>query len=195
MPFLENYKHVDNNHVDHVDSISRSHSTTSSLSTSLSSSHPNLFLAPLSSSLPVNSSSLNDQLPPRYVSLPTIITQVSRNSSPLNTLGGRHTFSSVYDRSRHALIPQTNRSDSGTAAESEDESGDSDGSDEENDGKRRSAIALLPQSSEDKEFKKKCRNKSTQETTKNKPFTTRSFRESLSARKTPKFGFKKRIGR
>jgi len=154
MPFLENYKHVDNNHVDHVDSISRSHSTTSSLSTSLSSSHPNLFLAPLSSSLPVNSSSLNDQLPPRYVSLPTIITQVSRNSSPLNTLGGRHTFSSVYDRSRHALIPQTNRSDSGTAAESEDESGDSDGSDEENDGKRRSAIALLPQSSEDKEFKK-----------------------------------------
>jgi len=150
MPFLENYKHVENNHVDHVDSISLSHSTTSSLSTSLSSSHPNLFLSPLSSSLPDNSSSLNDQLPPRYVSLPTIITQV-RNSSPINNLVRPHTLGSVYDNRSHGLLPVTpspsNRSDPGTAAESEDESEASDGSDEENnDGKRRSAIAVLPQS-------------------------------------------------
>jgi hypothetical protein len=152
MPFLENYKHVDNNHVvnnlvEHVDSISLSHSTTSSLSTSLSSSHPNLFIAPLSSSLPDSSSPLNDQLPPRYVSLPTIITQV-RNASPLNNLVRPH---SVYDNRSHSLLPlatTSTRSDPGTgAAESEDESEVSDGSDEENnDGKRRSAIAVLPQS-------------------------------------------------
>jgi len=147
MPFLENYKHVENNHVDHVDSISLSHSTTSSLSTSLSSSHPNLFIAPLSSSLPDSSSPLNDQLPPRYVSLPTIITQV-RNASPLNNLVRPH---SVYDNRSHSLLPlatTSTRSDPGTgAAESEDESEVSDGSDEENnDGKRRSAIAVLPQS-------------------------------------------------
>jgi hypothetical protein len=151
MPFLENYKHVDTNPVDHVDSISRSHSTTSSLSTSLSSSHPNLFLTPLSASLPDNSSSLNDRLPPRYVSLPTIITQVGRNSSPLNKLGRPLTLGSVYDNSinrSRALLPPVNRSDPGTAAESEDESGDSEGSEEEND-KRRSAIASLPQSSPD----------------------------------------------
>jgi len=143
MPFLENYKHVQNN-TPHVDSISLSHSTTSSLSTSLSSSHPNLFLTPLSSSLPLDRESLNDQLPPRYVSLPTIITQVGRNSSPLNNLVRNRTLSVS-----RGLLPNsspTNRNDSGPGAESEEESEGSEGSDEENDGKRRSAIAILPQS-------------------------------------------------
>jgi len=159
MPFLENYKHVDSN----LPSLSQSLSTaSSSLSTSrsLSSSHPPLFLTPLSSSLPETPSApqhCNDQLPPRFVSLPTIITQ-SRNNSSLNHgpvsppsgLGRPHTVGSAYENCRRGLLPTAPPPTTAVSllenGESEDESEGSEISEDETmeSSKRRSAIALLP---------------------------------------------------
>jgi len=156
MPFLENYKHVEPNPT----SLSQSLSTNSSLSTSLSlsSSHPNLFLAPLSSSMPDNLSHSNDQLPPRFASLPSLINH-ARNNSPITTSVRPHTVGTAYESSRRGLMP-TNVSliepgGGSGPADSEDESDGSDCSDDDTtEGKRRSAIAVLPLSADQQQSKK-----------------------------------------
>jgi len=148
MPFLENYKHVEPNPL-----LSQSLSTSSSLSTSLSlsSSHPNLFLTPLSSSMPDTLFHSNDQLPPRFASLPTIINP-NRNNPAVTASVRPLTVGTAYENSRRGLLP-TNISliepggvgGAGGGVESDEESADgSDCSEEETDGKRRSAIAVLP---------------------------------------------------
>jgi len=147
MPFLENYKHVEPNPT----SLSQSLSTNSSLSTSLSlsSSHPNLFLTPLSSSMPDTPSHSNDQLPPRFASLPTIINPV-RNNSSVTASVRPHTVGTAYESSRRGLLSTSVsliEPGGGVGVESDEESAEgSDCSDDEVDGngKRRSAIAVLP---------------------------------------------------
>jgi hypothetical protein len=150
MPFLENYKHEEKptspSSINITGSLSQSLSTNSdfSHSLSLSSSHPNLFVTPLSNSLPENASHCNgnstgggsDQIGLRIGSFPNLIPPSRTN---------------YHDKAR-GLLPTFPIKGENTPTESEDDSDLSEGSDDDNaageSGKRRSANASLPLSND-----------------------------------------------
>jgi len=180
---LENYKHVEqipsSPAINLTGSLSQSLSTNSDLShslSSLSSSHPNLFVTPLSNSLPENGSSHggnstggSDHIGLRIGSFPNLITP------------SRTTY---HDRAR-GLLPTFPIKGENTPTESEDDSDLSEGSDDDNpgEGKRRSANASLPLSNEQQSKKTNLGSNQPKKKTKNESFPIRSFRENLSARK------------